>query len=75
MQVSWSSHALRRVHLVPGSAEQRGVDMALALAGAAPFTRPLAWGDASLVAEVQVEAEQPEWLEARWVGGPPCLGN
>jgi hypothetical protein len=45
---------LEQVHLVPGSVEQRGTDLAAALAGRRPFCRALSWGGASLLLTAQL---------------------
>lgn len=43
-----------QVHFVPGSVEQRGTDMAAALAGRRPFCRALTSGGASLLLTAQL---------------------
>jgi hypothetical protein len=47
-------YLLAQVHFVPGSVEQRGTDLAAALAGRRPFCRALSWGAASLLLTAQL---------------------
>jgi hypothetical protein len=63
------------VHLVPGSVEQRGTDLAAALAGRRPFCRPLSWSGAALLLTAQLgdavaegDAEQQLRLALRPAG-------
>lgn len=51
---STTNHHQTQVHLVPGSVEQRGTDVAAALAGRRPFCRALSYGGASLLLTAQL---------------------